>query len=95
MYSDDRKLKFTAIIDEVENHLHPKMQREILPNLLEAFPNVKFIVSTHSPLLINSVRESSIYVLRYNENNRIMSYLLDLNNDAKSASDILDEVLGV
>lgn len=95
MYSDNKQLKFTAIIDEVENHLHPKMQREILPNLLEAFPSVRFIVSTHSPLLINSVRESSVYVLTYNENNRIISQLLDLNNNAKTSSDILDEVLGV
>ncbi len=95
MYSDDKKLEFTAIIDEIENHLHPKMQREILPNLLQAFPSVKFIISTHSPLIINSVKESSIYVLKYNDKNRVESKLLDLKNEAKTSSDILDEVLWV
>ncbi|MBP7722945.1 MAG: AAA family ATPase, partial [Alphaproteobacteria bacterium] len=42
-------------IDEVENHLHPSMQRQVLGDFLEAFPNVCFIVSTHSPLIVGSV----------------------------------------
>jgi len=95
MYSTEEKTNFTVIIDEVENHLHPTMQRQILPDLLEAFPNVCFIVSTHSPLIVWSVQDSNIYVLKYNSDNKIISEKLDLINQAKTATEILDEVLGV
>jgi len=50
MFDTDAKEPFAVVIDEVENHLHPNMQRTLLPNLLTAFPHAKFIVSTHSPL---------------------------------------------
>ena len=38
-----------VLIDEVEKHLHIKLQKEVLPMLLNLFPNVQFIVSSHSP----------------------------------------------
>jgi len=42
------------LIDELENHLHIKMQREIFPCLVKIFPHVQFIVATHSPFVWNS-----------------------------------------
>jgi energy-coupling factor transporter ATP-binding protein EcfA2 len=84
-----------VLIDEIENHLHANMQREILPKFIEAFPNVQFIVSTHSPLIIGSVKESNVYAFRYNSQRRIYNQLLDIYNKARTASEILDEVLGV
>ncbi len=95
MFSTKEKKDFTVIIDEVENHLHPTMQRQILPDLLDAFPEACFVVSTHSPLVVGSVQNSNVYVLKYNENKKIISEKLDLVNQAKTATEILDEVLGV
>lgn len=95
MYSTKDHGEFTVLIDELENHLHPTMQRRILSNLLEAFPSARFIVSTHSPLIVNSVRNSRVYVLRYNQDHEIHSERLDFENQARSASEILDQVLGV
>lgn len=86
---------FTVIIDEVENHLHPVMQRRILPDLLEAFPQVNFIISTHSPLVVSSVKDSYVYALRYNDKGMVESERIDLVNEAKTANEILDEILGV
>lgn len=40
-----------VLIDEVDKHLHIKLQKEILPKLFGLFPNVQFIVSSHSPFL--------------------------------------------
>jgi len=40
-----------VLIDEVDKHLHIKLQKDILPLLLNIFPNVQFIVSAHSPFL--------------------------------------------
>lgn len=95
MFSTKENADFTVIIDEVENHLHPTMQRSILQDLIVAFPNARFIVSTHSPLIIGSVKDSAVYALRYNENKKISSTYLDLTNKPKTAAEILDEVLGV
>ena len=87
--------KYVVLIDEIENHLHAGMQRSILPDLIKAFPNVQFIVSTHSPLVVASVKDSNVYAFRYNEENRVYSEKLDLVNKARTASEILSEVLGV
>lgn len=52
-----------VIIDELENHLHIGLQKKILPFLTEFFPNLQFIVSTHSPFVINSIENTVIYDL--------------------------------
>jgi predicted ATP-binding protein involved in virulence len=43
------------LIDELDLHLHPKWQRSIVQDLKEAFPNVQFIVTTHSPFIVQSL----------------------------------------
>jgi len=95
MYSIKENDNFTVLIDEVENHLHPTMQRHVLPDLLDAFPKARFIVATHNPLVVGSVRDSNVYVLRYNEVDTVESERLDFEKRPKTASEILDEVLGV
>ena len=52
-----------VIIDEVDAHLHPTWQQRIGRWFCEHFPNVQFIVSTHSPLVCQSAENGSIYVL--------------------------------
>ena len=95
MYAAEKNSDFTVLIDEIENHLHPTIQRRLLPDFVSAFPNVRFIVSTHSPLIVGSVKDSRVYVLKNNENRKIVSLRLDLVKEAKTAAEILDEVLGV
>ncbi|UTD14933.1 AAA family ATPase [Tenacibaculum mesophilum] len=84
----------TVLIDEIENHLHASMQRSILPDLISAFPNVQFIVSTHSPLVVGSVKESFVHAFRYVDG-RVVNEKLDLINKARNANEVLNEVLGV
>jgi energy-coupling factor transporter ATP-binding protein EcfA2 len=59
--------QFVVTMDEPENHLHPAMQRTILGLLVTAFPNVQFIVATHSPFVVTSSRDAFVYALRYEE----------------------------
>lgn len=47
-----------VLIDEVETHLHLSMQKEILPILTTIFPQVQFIVSTHSPFVLSSIENA-------------------------------------
>ncbi|MFT8246373.1 AAA family ATPase [Roseomonas sp. BN140053] len=97
---------FSATLDEPENHLHPSMQRSILANLVDAFPQVQFVVATHSPFIVSAVENSRVYALRYtgklgpngfpdHKTRRVRSVELDQVKKAGSASEILEEVLGV
>ncbi len=52
-----------VLIDEVELHLHPGWQRTVLPRLTEAFPNLQFVVTTHSPQVIASVPAEQVRFL--------------------------------
>ncbi|NPE27660.1 AAA family ATPase [Methanococcoides sp. SA1] len=52
-----------VLIDEVDLHLHPKWQRMIVPKLLDVFPNCQFIISTHSPHVINHVQPECLFLL--------------------------------
>ncbi|MDY6381987.1 MAG: AAA family ATPase [Synergistales bacterium] len=49
-----------VLIDEVDKHLHIKLQKEILPKLFNLFPNVQFIVSSHSPFLNMGLADETI-----------------------------------
>lgn len=46
-----------VVIDEIELHLHSKLQREVLPKLLKLFPKVQFVITTHSPLFLLGMDE--------------------------------------
>ena len=56
-----------VFIDEIETHLHLKLQREILPLLISIFPNIQFVVTTHSPFVLNSVENAVVYDLENQE----------------------------
>jgi chromosome segregation ATPase len=47
-----------VIIDEVEQHLHPKLQRQIVKKLDDKFPKVQFIMTTHSPLCVSGTADT-------------------------------------
>jgi AAA domain, putative AbiEii toxin, Type IV TA system len=48
-----------VLVDEIDKHLHIKLQKEVLPVLLKLFPNVQFIVSSHSPFLSMGLAETT------------------------------------
>lgn len=65
--SENRDYSFDVegivLIDEIETHLHIDLQKKILPFLTEFFPKIQFIVTTHSPFILNSIENSVIYDL--------------------------------
>lgn len=87
--------EFVVVIDEPEAHLHPELQKRILPNLLEAFPRAQFVVATHNPFVVSSTPNSNVYVLNYDNERRVNSELLNTVDKAGTSNDILREVLGV
>ena len=102
------KEDFCVTMDEPENHLHPSMQRSLLSRLTDAFPKAQFIVATHSPFIVSSVRDSAVYALQYIKSNedeeqvsdeftdrKVQSIQLNLDSKAATAAEILRDVLGV
>lgn len=69
-------VKGIVLIDEVEKHLHITLQKEILPKLFATFPNVQFIISSHSPFLNMGLAEHL----------PDRSLLIDLDNNGLSIS---------
>jgi predicted ATP-binding protein involved in virulence len=53
-----------VLVDEIDLHLHPRWQRELIGFLTERFPNTQFIVTAHSPLIVQSAPEANIVLLR-------------------------------
>jgi hypothetical protein len=53
-----------ALVDEIDLHLHPRWQREITAHLDRLFPNVQFIVTAHSPLVVQGAGVTNVAVLR-------------------------------
>jgi len=59
----DYSLPGIVLIDEIETHLHLELQKKIMRMLTTIFPNIQFIVSTHSPFILNSLENAVIYDL--------------------------------
>lgn len=57
------EMEGVVLIDEIETHLHLELQKKILPVLVGLFPNIQFIVTTHSPFVLNSLENAVIYDL--------------------------------
>ena len=49
-----------VLIDKLDLHLHPRCQRVVLRSLRDAFPNLQFIITTHSPQLLSSVKNRHV-----------------------------------
>lgn len=63
---DSFDLEGIVLIDEIETHLHLELQKKIMPILTTLFPNIQFIVSTHSPFILSSLENVVIYDLERN-----------------------------
>lgn len=79
-----------VLIDEVDLHLHPQWQKRVLDDLTSIFPKVQFIVSTHAPEVINSVRSENLVILEDAQVKEPGSQVY--GKDVKS---LLKEVMGV
>lgn len=81
-----------VLIDEIDMHLHPKWQRHIVEDLKRTFPRIQFIVTTHSPFIVQSLKAHEVINLDGNklsenpdvltiEENALFMGVLDDNSD--------------
>ena len=57
-FSETNNLRGIVIIDEIDSHLHIELQKNVLPQLISLFPQVQFIITTHSPFFVMGMAES-------------------------------------
>lgn len=82
------------IIDEVDMHLHPRWQQQVLGLLRTAFPKLQIIVSTHSPHVLSTVDKSSIRVLNIHHGDAIVE-TPQLQTRGVESADVLAAVMDV
>ena len=66
-FPDPRTLRGVVLVDELDLHLHPRWQATFIQALRETFPNLQFIATTHSPLLLSSLYPEEIVQLKLEE----------------------------
>jgi predicted ATP-binding protein involved in virulence len=82
-----------VLIDEVDMHLHPEWQQVVLQSLTEAFPQMQFIVTTHSPQVLSTVPRENIRILEQDESHS-GARLPDFSPLAHESGDALAKVMG-
>jgi predicted ATP-binding protein involved in virulence len=82
-----------VLIDEVDLHLHPRWQQRVIHDLTTTFPGIQFIVSTHSPQVLTTIKPESILVLE-RESGQVAAAAATSSFGAKSER-LLTEILGV
>ncbi|MBM3457787.1 MAG: hypothetical protein FJX77_04560, partial [Armatimonadetes bacterium] len=65
-----RQMTGLVLVDEVDAHLHPRWQRDIVVQLRELFPRMSFVVTTHNPLTLLGARPGEVHVLRCDPSGR-------------------------
>lgn len=95
------EIKGVVIIDEIDAHLHVTLQKKVFPFFSKSFSGVQFLISTHSPFVVQSVSDAVIYNLSKNEQTEdlsIYSYssiikgLLEESTSSDSLEDMMSEL---
>ena len=81
------------IVDEIDLHLHPEWQRHVLHDLCDLFPNTQIIVSTHSPLVIQSMDNINLYAFSKGEQGTEVTSYLGKSFMGWKVDEILREVM--
>jgi len=92
-----------VLIDELELHLHPKWQRQIVHNLTATFPRCQFIVTTHSPQVVGEARHERIQILAGSEvwlpeyslgvdSSRVLDEIMDAESRTEHVKQLLSKL---
>lgn len=84
-----------VMIDEVDMHLHPEWQQQVLASLRRAFPAIQLIVTTHSPQVLSTVRKEHIRVLGLNVDGEAVANEPLARTYGRSNADVLQATMGV
>ena len=92
---DPLQSEAVVLIDEIELHLHPSWQQRVLADLARTFPNTQWIVSTHSPQVLTTVRPEHVVELRREGEGIVAGPASAPTTYGAEAGDVLATVMGV
>lgn len=84
-----------VLIDELDMHLHPEWQQVVLHGLKSAFPKMQWIVTTHSPQILSTVKRDCIRHLGADENGRIVATKPFARTYGQSSQLVMHQVMQV
>ncbi len=82
-----------VLIDEIDLHLHPRWQRTIVPKLRDVFQNCQFVISTHSPHVINSVQPECLFLLKQTDSGIVADKPSE--SYGKNVDRVLEDLMGL
>lgn len=83
-----------VLIDEIELHLHPAMQRDIINRLQSTFPNLQFILSTHSPQVLGEINAAQIFFVTQRDDGEDIDVSTVPTLFGKDSNMILEQFMG-
>lgn len=86
----DPKLRYALVLmDEIDAHLHPAWQQSLIRELTDIFPNVQFIATTHSPLIVGGMQPKQIMRFARDDDQRVVAYKVEEEMTIGRADQIL------
>ncbi|WP_045377368.1 retron Ec78 anti-phage system effector ATPase PtuA [Vibrio campbellii] len=82
-----------VIIDEIELHLHPRWQQGIISSLQSVFPNIQFVVTTHSPQVLSTVDSRCVRVLESDKDGNLIASIPEFQTKGVASADILARIM--
>ncbi len=87
-----QETKGIILIDEIEMHLHPSWQQRIIKDLLDTFSNIQFIITTHSPQVISSIKNTNIRIIEPKNEEALIP---NINPYGKESVVALEDIMNV
>lgn len=85
-----------ALVDEIDLHLHPRWQRELISFLTKHFPNTQFIATAHSPLIVQAAAgEANIVLLRREQDHVVIENHVPINPNLRIDQLLTSELFGL
>ncbi|EYU15481.1 retron Ec78 anti-phage system effector ATPase PtuA [Photorhabdus aegyptia] len=86
-----------VLIDKIELHLHPKWQQDVITNLRNVFPNIQFIITTHSPIVLSTTEKRCIREFAENNDDSSVQFLQPplMQTKGSENAEILEQVMKV
>ena len=92
-----------VLIDEIDLHLHPKWQRQVVHNLTAVFPKCQFIATTHSPQVIGEVESDRVHIIADGQvyspthslgidSSRVLEELMDADSRTRNVDELLTRI---
>jgi AAA domain, putative AbiEii toxin, Type IV TA system/AAA ATPase domain len=93
--TEPRNLSGLVLVDELDLFLHPDWQADFIDALSTTFPNLQFVATTHSPLLISKLRPEQVVQLEWDDEGSIEARPFEGDPRLMTATDLYRQLFGI